>query len=112
MIAIVSNMLILRRACLVRRPLRGSNLCNMGATLCRRIAWAALASICISAPPAYADPPAPNEEHRSADVAQFLAGAAVGFVAHEAGHLFFDVVFDAQPYVKAVHFGPLPFFAI
>jgi len=84
----------------------------MGATLCRRIAWAALASICITTPPAYADEPPPNDAHQGADVAQFLAGAAVGFVAHEAGHLFFDVVFDAQPYVKAVHFGPLPFFAI
>src|SRR6476661_5025234 len=100
MIAIVSSMLILRRACFVRRPLRGSNLCNMGATL---------ASICITATSAYADEPTPNDANQGADVAQFLAGAAVGFVAHEAGHLFFDVVFDAQPYVKAVHFGPLPF---
>lgn len=42
----------------------------------------------------------------------FLAGGLMGFAAHESGHLLFDVVFDAQPRVKAVHFGPLPFFAI
>jgi len=46
------------------------------------------------------------------DVARFLAGGVVGLVAHEAGHVAFDYVFDAAPGVKRVHFGPLPFFAI
>jgi hypothetical protein len=36
----------------------------------------------------------------------------VGLVAHEAGHLFFDVVFDADPGVKRVEFNGIPFFAI
>ena len=42
----------------------------------------------------------------------FIAGAAVGFGAHELGHLFFDVVFDADPGVKKVSFAGIPFFAI
>jgi len=33
----------------------------MGATLCRRIAWATLASIWITATSAYADEPTPND---------------------------------------------------
>jgi hypothetical protein len=48
----------------------------------------------------------------AADVAKFFAGAAIGLVAHEAGHLAFDYTFDASPGVKKVTFGPLPFFAI
>ena len=31
---------------------------------------------------------------------------------HETGHLIFDVIFDADPYIKRVHLGPIPFFAI
>ena len=42
----------------------------------------------------------------------FIGGAAVGFGAHELGHLFFDVVFDADPGVKKVSFHGVPFFAI
>jgi hypothetical protein len=42
----------------------------------------------------------------------FLAGAAVGFALHETSHVAFDVAFGAEPRVKAVHFGPIPFFAI
>lgn len=42
----------------------------------------------------------------------FLGGAAVGFGAHELGHLFFDVAFDADPGVKKVSFKGIPFFAI
>ncbi len=43
---------------------------------------------------------------------KFLTGAGVAFVTHEAGHLFFDTVFDAKPFVTRVSFGPLPFFAV
>ena len=43
---------------------------------------------------------------------EFVAGGAVAFVAHEAGHLLFDALFDAKPFVKAVRFGPFPFFAV
>jgi hypothetical protein len=42
----------------------------------------------------------------------FLAGAAVGFGVHETSHLAFDVAFDAEPRIKGVRFGPIPFFAI
>lgn len=50
--------------------------------------------------------------HRGAAVGEFLGGAAVGLAAHEAGHLFFDVVFDADPGIKKVDFHGIPFFAI
>lgn len=46
------------------------------------------------------------------DVLAFLAGAGLGLVAHEGGHLVFDEIFDAMPHVIPVHFGPIPFFAI
>lgn len=41
-----------------------------------------------------------------------MAGAAVGLLAHESGHLFFDVIFDADPEVRRVDFHGIPFFAI
>jgi hypothetical protein len=87
----------------------------MGATLCRWIGRRVIPAICVlvvAAVPAEADQSAPENSHDVADVAKFVAGAGVGFALHEAGHLLFDVVFDAQPYVKTVHFGPLPFFAV
>jgi hypothetical protein len=31
---------------------------------------------------------------------------------HESGHLVFDAAFHADPHIKAVEFGPFPFFAI
>jgi hypothetical protein len=45
-------------------------------------------------------------------VGGFVAGALVGFAAHEGGHLLFDVAFDADPGVKRVEFIGIPFFAI
>lgn len=45
-------------------------------------------------------------------VAQFLAGGAMGLGVHEAGHLVIVSAFGADPGVKKVAFGPLPFFAI
>jgi hypothetical protein len=36
----------------------------------------------------------------------------VGLVAHEGGHLLFDVIFDTDPGIKRVEFGGIPFFAI
>ena len=56
--------------------------------------------------------PAQPNAHAASDVVQFLAGGAVAFVVHEGGHLFFDTLFDAKPYVAEVHFGPIPFFAV
>jgi hypothetical protein len=55
--------------------------------------------------------PARGEE-RAADALKFVAGAASAFGIHEAGHLTFDVIFRAEPRVRAVHYGPIPFFAI
>ena len=49
---------------------------------------------------------------RAADFAKFLAGAALGLAAHESGHLSLDAAFDAQPRIKRVELGGIPFFAI
>ena len=48
----------------------------------------------------------------AASIGKFVAGATVGLAAHEAGHLFFDVIFDADPGVARVEFHGIPFFAI
>jgi hypothetical protein len=50
--------------------------------------------------------------NRTAAVSGFLGGILVGLAAHEGGHIFFDVVFDADPGIKRVEFGGIPFFAI
>jgi hypothetical protein len=42
----------------------------------------------------------------------FLAGAAVGLAAHEAGHLLLDTALGADVDLKKVSAGPIPFFAI
>jgi hypothetical protein len=55
--------------------------------------------------------PAPRP-HRVRSTALFLAGAATALGAHEAGHLTFDLLFDAQPGIDAVDFHGIPFFAI
>ena len=54
----------------------------------------------------------PSDRHRAATVGLFLAGGALGLGAHEAGHLFFDVLFDADPGLRKVDFHGIPFFAI
>jgi hypothetical protein len=50
--------------------------------------------------------------NRTAAVGAFVGGVAVGLVAHEAGHLLFDVIFDANPRITRVEFHGIPFFAI
>jgi len=45
-------------------------------------------------------------------IATFLAGGAIGLGLHESGHLLMASMFGADPGVKGVSFGPLPFFAI
>jgi hypothetical protein len=52
------------------------------------------------------------EEHRVLDSVKFLAGAGLGLVMHEGGHLLFDASFDASARVTGVRFGPFPFFAV
>ena len=62
-----------------------------------------------------ADPPAsarPRKEHRLAACVTFMGGAMAGLAAHEAGHFVFDAVFGADPGLKRVSFGGIPFFAI
>lgn len=43
---------------------------------------------------------------------KFIAGGASGLLAHEAGHLLFNVAFDAEPHFRRVEFHGIPFFAI
>src|SRR5690348_8324931 len=99
MIAMVSNM-----RCLQFLPARKCNLSAASAlVLCLAVSAQAQE---IGAPAAQ-----PNE-HRVLDTVEFLTGAGGAFLEHEGGHLLFDAIFDAHPFVKSVHFGPIPFFAV
>lgn len=75
-----------------------------------------VATLGATAEVAGAQPPAEQEpassEHPAASFAKLLAGGATAFVAHESGHLLFDAIFDAHPYVKKVDFHGFPFFAV
>ena len=76
--------------------------------------WACL-PVSASAQSAPADPPlhsTTKDEYRAPGGVKFLAGAALGLAMHEGGHLVFDTVFDANPRIIGVRFGPVPFFAI
>jgi hypothetical protein len=44
--------------------------------------------------------------------AQFFAGAFVGFLGHETGHLITNTAMDTHPYLKPIQNGPIPFFTI
>src|ERR1051326_1274438 len=46
------------------------------------------------------------------DVAIFFAGRAGGLGVHESGHLILDAAFGADPGIKKVNAGFIPFFAI
>jgi len=46
------------------------------------------------------------------DIVQFFAGAALGLGLHESGHLVLDEAFNANPGVRKVSAGFIPFFAI
>ena len=56
--------------------------------------------------------PATTSENRATSIVKFVGGGAVGLAAHEAGHLLFDAVFQANPRIKRVSFHGIPFFAI
>jgi len=87
---------------------------------------AALVLACVLAAPSYAnsqtpaEPPSvsvseaasPSSDLSVGTVAEFLAGAAIGLGLHESAHAVTGWIFDADPGVKKVTFGPLPFFAI
>ena len=53
-----------------------------------------------------------QREYSATSALRFLGGALAGLAAHEAGHLVFDVAFDADPSVKRVDFHGIPFFAV
>ena len=93
----------------------------MNAVLCCSARFAAIALLSVflpasaaaqASPAGASSPPAQVDEHRALDTVEFLAGAALGLGMHEGGHLVFDGLFDAQPRIEAVHFGPIPFFAV
>jgi hypothetical protein len=86
---------------------------------------AALLAVCVVLAPAVAgaqdgaaEAPAGSASLRSSEasdgatLAQFLAGGAIGLAAHEAGHVLAGSLLGADPGVKAISYGPLPFFAI
>jgi hypothetical protein len=54
----------------------------------------------------------PADRRGIAACVEFLGGAASGFLAHEAAHVALDAAFSADPGIKRVSFGPIPFFAI
>lgn len=80
------------------------------------LALALLGALLLCARPAAAQTSGTSpdtEQEREQDGAWlFVGGAAVGFGAHELGHVFFNLVFDADPGIKKVSFGGIPFFAI
>lgn len=53
-----------------------------------------------------------RDQGQGSRVGRFLGGAAIAFGAHEASHLTFDLLFEADPRLKRVDFHGIPFFAI
>jgi hypothetical protein len=56
--------------------------------------------------------PATSTTPSAGTIASFLGGAALGLAIHESGHVGMALIFDANPHLKGVSFGPIPFFAI
>jgi len=54
----------------------------------------------------------PSVSAQTIDVARFFAGAALGLGVHESAHLIADEAFGANPGVRKVSAGFIPFFAI
>ena len=67
-----------------------------------------LSARAVNAQSPIADPPV----SRASTAGLFVAGGAAAFAAHEAGHLVFDFLFDADPGIGKVDFHGIPFFAI
>src|SRR5205807_391240 len=99
MIAMVSSMRCLQS------PVRPK--CNLGAAMVLLVCTAVTAQ----AQESGSTTAQPNE-HRTLDTVKFLTGAGAALVLHEGGHLTFDVIFDAQPRLEGVQFGPFPFVAV
>ena len=72
-----------------------------------------LAQTVESTPASTPETQTPSEQGLSAAaIAQFLTGGALGLGLHEGGHLLMASAFGADPGLKGVSFGPIPFFAI
>ena len=82
-------------------------------------------ALLITAAPVYAQdadlkssqaPPAPTASDKdgvdAGDVAQFLLGGALGLGLHESGHVIAGAAFGANPGIKGIRYGFIPFFAI
>lgn len=57
-------------------------------------------------------PAAAPQKHRAKAIARFVGGGALGLGLHEGGHLVLVSIFGADPGIRKVSFGPIPFFAI
>lgn len=63
------------------------------------------------------DPPAPAAtapatKPSAGDIGKFLLGGALGLGLHESGHVLASLAFGADPGIKGISFGFIPFFAI
>jgi hypothetical protein len=81
-----------------------------------RISVVMAALLCAAAMPAAAQTkPAPSSsssKNRTVRLLTFLGGAATGLAVHESGHVITSALFGANPGVKGITYGPVPFFAI
>jgi len=80
-----------------------------------RIIIVGAALLCAAVPAAAQTPPAPPQsatKSKTARLVTFLGGGVTGLAVHESGHLITSAVFGANPGVKGITYGPLPFFAI
>lgn len=81
-----------------------------------------MALLAFTAAGALAQTPQPSPATQPVDTQQssgrvrnatlFSLGVLSGLAAHEAGHVSFDLLFDADPRLKRVDFHGIPFFAI
>ena len=62
--------------------------------------------------PAQAQTQPSHSDTQGEVIVKFVGGALFGLATHEAGHLLFDVVFDADPGIGRVDFHGIPFFAV
>lgn len=77
------------------------------------VAWPARAQDGVKAPQPPDTATTPDSDRVTAgDVAQFLLGGALGLGLHESGHVIAGAAFDANPGIKGIRYGFIPFFAI
>jgi hypothetical protein len=126
MIAIVSSMSVLLAAAhgaagSTRPRPSASNGCAVVADRAHRISATALVVLCFlligwgSTPAAAQESPKAQPDDTAStgkQVASFLTGAAIGFGAHEAGHVIANLAFGEKPGLGKVDFHGIPFFAI